>query len=331
MRKNDVTPQKVFSRRDFIKLACMYFGGALIAIACANRNLGDEINYASLTDELGSPVTPLSQIQSFGNFYEFTRSHYEIKNLAKNLQTSPWEIEVTGLVKNPKTYTLEDLKTFGEDEYIYRFRCLEAWSLVIPWRGFQLKKLLEEVQPTADAKFVRFVSLNDPEQFPGQDSSQYAEWIQSGARGADAFRGNMGEFKDSPFVWPYAEALRIDEAMHDLTLIATGLYGQSLAPENGSPVRVVVPWKYSYKSIKTIVKIELTAEQPPTFWNQAIPEEFGFYGNVNPDVPHPRWGQARELSLTGDNEGEVIATLPFNGYTSQVAHLYKDMNLKINY
>ena len=331
MQDTNITPPQAFGRRDFIKLACMYFGGALIANACANRNLGDEINYATLTDELGGAVTPLSQIQSFGNFYEFTRSHYEIKNLSKNLRTSPWQIEVGGLVENPKTYTLEDLKAFGEDEYIYRFRCLEAWSLVIPWQGFQLKKLLEEVKPTPEARFVRFESLNSPEQFPGQDSSQYAEWIQSGSRGSTALAGKMGEFKDSPFVWPYVESLRLDEAMHDLTLIATGLYGKALSPENGAPIRIVVPWKYSYKSPKMIVKIELTAEQPSTFWNMAIPEEFGFYGNVNPDVPHPRWSQARELNLTGDNEGEVISTLPFNGYTSQVAYLYNDLDLKINY
>ena len=331
MQESNFTPQQAFNRRDFIKLACMYFGGALVANACAKLNVGDEINYAALTDELGNSITPLDQIQSFGNYYEYTRSHYEIKRLAQNLKTTPWQIEVTGLVNKPKTYTVEDLQAFGDDEYTYRFRCLEAWSLVIPWRGFQLKKLLEEVEPAPEAKFVRFESLKSPEQFPGQDSSQYAEWLHSGSRGTTALYGNMGELKDSPFVWPYAEVLRLDEALHDLTLIATGLYGQPLSPENGAPIRVVVPWKYSYKSPKAIVKIELTAEQPATFWNAAIPEEFGFYGNVNPDVPHPRWSQARELNLTGENNGVVTATLPFNGYTSQVSHLYKGMDLKVNY
>ena len=331
MSEPSITSEQAFSRRDFLKLACRYFGGALVANACARHTLGDELDYASLTDELGNSVTPLSQIQSFGNFYEFTRSHYEIKKLAKNLQTSPWQVEITGLVNKPKTYALEDLQALEEDKYIYRFRCLEAWSLVIPWQGFPLKKLLEKAEPTSDARFVRFESLYSPQQFPGQDPGQYAEWIRSGSRGNTALAGNMGELKDSPFVWPYTEALRLDEAMHDLTIMATGMYGQPLAPENGAPVRVVVPWKYGFKNPKAITKIELTAEQPITFWQTAIPEEFGFYGNVNPDVPHPRWSQARELSLTGENKGTVIATLPFNGYISQVSHLYKGVDLKANY
>jgi len=221
-----------------------------------------------------------------------------VANLAKDFPTSPWNIEVSGLVKNPQIYSLEDLRKFLPEERIYRLRCVEAWSMVIPWIGFPLHKLLDEVQPTSEAKYVQFTALYDPQSMPGQGS----------------------EF----LTWPYVEGLRLDEAMHDLTLLATGLYGQPLPNQDGAPIRLVVPWKYGFKNIKAIVKIELVNYQPSTLWMQAGPSEYGFYANVNPNVDHPRWSQAteRRIGETGRRK-----TLMFNGYEEQVASLYAGMDL----
>jgi sulfoxide reductase catalytic subunit YedY len=205
-------------------------------------------------------------------------------------------------VNNPKTYGIEDLLKFPQEERVYRLRCVEAWSMVIPWTGFTLASLLNEVEPTSDAKFVRFETVYRPEEMPGQKSPFYP--------------------------WPYQEGLRLDEAMHDLTILATGLYGMPMPNPNGAPIRLVVPWKYGFKSIKSIVKIELTAEQPSTLWNSIGSNEYGFYSNVNPDRPHPRWSQASERRI-----GELgrRPTMMFNGYAEQVASLYEGMDLIENY
>lgn len=322
-----ITPERIFlSRRDFLKIS-----GTALAALLLNTSCGDgTVNYDLLTDEFGDSVTSREQIQSYGNYYEFSRSHTEMGELSKGLDTSSWQLEVGGLVKNPRTYSLADLEDFRLKEYIYRMRCLEAWSLVVPWWGFPLAKLIEAAEPSAEAKFVRFEGMYAPKQFPAQDESRYQEWLQSGFRGQIEGLGNMAP-ADAPYKWPYVEALRLDEAMHPLTLLATGAYKKPLPSANGAPLRLIVPWKYGFKSIKAVTKIDLVAEQPETFWNRATPEEFGFYGNVNPDVPHPRWNQAIELRLENENNGTAIATLPFNGYARDVAHLYKGMDLEKNY
>jgi len=207
------------------------------------------------------------------------------------------------MVNKPGTFGIEDiLQKFPREERIYRLRCVEAWSMVIPWLGFPLSKLLEEVEPTSDAKYVRFETLLDPEQMPGQ--------------------------RDGWFEWPYVEGLRLDEAMHDLTILSTGLYGKELLPQNGAPLRLVVPWKYGFKSIKSIVRIDLVSEMPTSLWMAASPNEYGFYANVNPEVNHPRWSQASERRI---GETGRRPTLMFNGYEEEVAKLYAGMDLRANY
>jgi sulfoxide reductase catalytic subunit YedY len=251
---------------------------------------------------LRAELTPFESVAGYNNFYEFTLSKTRVADLAAGFKTSPWEVEVGGLVNNPRTFGLEDLLAFEQEERIYRMRCVEAWSMVIPWNGFPLSRLLQEVEPTSDAQFVRFETLYDPEQMPGL--------------------GN-------PVLdWPYVEGLRLDEAMHDLTILATGLYGKDLLPQNGAPVRLVVPWKYGFKSIKSIVKIELVAERPVSSWMAASPREYGFFANVNPNVPHPRWSQASERVI---GEGRRRETELFNGYGEEVASLYGDMSLSENF
>ncbi len=254
-------------------------------------------------DELGDKLTPYDSVTTYNNFYEFTTDKEGVAPLARGFKIAPWTVAVTGLVHKPMTFGVEDLlKRYAQQERIYRLRCVEAWSMVIPWLGFPLAELLKEVEPTAQAKYVRFETLLDPAQMPGQKS-----------------RG---------FTWPYAEGLRLDEAMHDLTILSTGLYGKLLLPQNGAPLRLVAPWKYGFKSIKSIVKIELVAEQPTSLWMAAAPDEYGFYANVNPEVSHPRWSQASERRI-----GELSRrrTLPFNGYADQVASLYTGLDLRKNY
>ena len=250
------------------------------------------------TDELGNELTSFEAVTNYNNFYEFTTRKEGVAGLAQDFQTSPWEVTVGGLVRYPKTYDLDDLRRFDQEERIYRMRCVEGWSMVIPWSGFPLARVLEEVEPMSEAKYVRFETLYDPEQLPGQKSGYYQ--------------------------WPYIEGLRIDEAMHDLTILSTGLYGSPMLPQNGAPVRLVVPWKYGFKSIKSVVKIDLVEEMPTSLWMAAAPHEYGFYANVNPDVDHPRWSQAseRRIGETGRQE-----TLSFNGYTEEVADLYAGMDL----
>lgn len=291
---SEITPKHVYlSRRDFLKAAGIAGAGALLA-ACAPSAVTE-----STPTALPDVPNSFEDITNYNNYYEFSTDKQAVAPLAKDFQTRPWDVEVTGLVNNPKTYAIEDLlKKFPSEERIYRLRCVEAWSMVIPWMGFPLAKLLAEAEPTSDAKFVRFVAVYRPEEMPGQKSPFYD--------------------------WPYQEGLRLDEAMHDLTLLATGLYGDLLPNQNGAPLRLVVPWKYGFKSIKGIVKIELTDTQPQTLWSTASPNEYGFYANVNPNVPHPRWSQASERRI-----GELgrRPTLMFNGYEEEVAYLYEGMDL----
>jgi sulfoxide reductase catalytic subunit YedY len=253
-------------------------------------------------DELGDPLTTEPEINNYNNFYEFSLDKAAVAALAQGYETSPWSVEVGGLVENPRTFTMDDLLAYPQEERIYRMRCVEAWSMVIPWIGFPLAKLLDDVQPTDEAQFVRFETVYDPENMPGQ-------------------RGGS-------ILWPYVEGLRLDEAMHDLTILATGLYAKPLTPQTGAPIRLVVPWKYGFKSIKSIVKIDLVAEMPTSTWMGWAPHEYGFYANVNPDVTHPRWSQASERRI---GETRRRRTLLFNGYEDEVAQLYEDMDLKVWY
>ena len=308
IRSSEITPKHVYlSRRDFMKAATIATGAALLA-ACAptvteEPQSAKPVPTSTATDELGDPVNTYKDITNYNNYYEFSTDKQAVAGLAQGFTVSPWTIEVGGLVNNPQTFGIEDLlKDFQQEERIYRLRCVEAWSMVIPWTGFTLASLLKVVEPTSDAKYVRFETVYRPEEMRGQKSELYP--------------------------WPYQEGLRLDEAMHDLTFLATGLYGEPNVPQNGAPIRLVVPWKYGFKSIKSIVKIELVAEQPSTLWNTIAPNEYGFYSNVNPDVDHPRWSQATERRI---GELNRRATLSFNGYGEQVASLYDGMDLSVNY
>jgi sulfoxide reductase catalytic subunit YedY len=319
---SEITPKSLYlSRRDFLKAAGIVTGSVLLA-ACnvpaggapdGNEQAASDTPSPSMgaspdapvptsngtTDELGNPLNTFEEITNYNNFYEFSTDKQAVAMVSKDFKTNPWSVEVGGLVKNPKTYSLEDLlKLFPQEERIYRLRCVEAWSMVIPWNGFPLASLLKEVEPASDAKYVRFESIYDPEQMPGQKSPFYN--------------------------WPYQEGLRLDEAMNDLAILATGLYGEPMPNQDGAPIRLVVPWKYGFKSIKSIVKIELVDYEPATLWSSASPNEYGFYSNVNPEVSHPRWSQSSERRI-----GELgrRPTLMFNGYAEQVSYLYEGMDL----
>ena len=306
---SEVTPKRLYlSRRQFIGSAGAALAGAVALAACKGKLPGNTAtpgapNYTGpTTDELGASLTSFQDITHYNNYYEFSTDKSAVADLVTNFPTSPWNIEVSGLVNNPKTYTIADLQKFQPELRIYRHRCVEAWSMVIPWTGFPLHKLLDEVQPTSEATFVKFTAIYDPKYMPLEGSNLLP--------------------------WPYLEGLRMDEAMHDLTLLVTGMYGETLPKQDGAPIRLVVPWKYGFKSIKAIIKIELVNTQPPTLWDTADPTEYGFYANVNPNVNHPRWSQATERRI-----GEVgrINTLMFNGYEKDVASLYAGMDLKKNY
>ena len=299
------------SRRDFIKTAGVLTGSAILA-ACtpnAKETASPQAEATSpktepdKTDEFGDPLTSFDDVTHYNNYYEFSENKEAVVPLSKNFKTKPWTVEVSGLVNRPKTYSIEDLLAkFTQEERIYRLRCVEGWSMVIPWTGFSLANLLKEVEPSSDAKFVRFETVLRHEEMKGQGNRFYP--------------------------WPYEEGLRLDEAMHDLTLFATGLYGISLPTQNGAPIRLVVPWKYGFKSIKAIVKIELTRTQPNTFWKTVSPKEYGFYSNVNPNHPHPRWLQISERRI---GELNRRPTLMFNGYADEVAYLYDGMDLDLSY
>jgi len=246
--------------------------------------------------------TPKEAVTNYNNFYEFDTSKSGVAYAAKGFITRPWEVSVEGLVNKPKVFDISDLLKFPLEERVYRLRCVEGWSMVIPWIGFPLSQLLEKVEPTSQAKYVAFQTLLDPKRMPNQ--------------------------RTGVLDWPYVEGLRLDEAMHPLTILATGMYGETLPPQDGAPIRLVVPWKYGFKSIKSIVKITLVNSQPPTTWNIQAPDEYGFYSNVNPNVPHPRWSQATERRI---GEYGRRNTLLFNGYADQVAKLYTGMDLVQNF
>jgi methionine sulfoxide reductase catalytic subunit len=308
---SEITPKQVYlSRRDFIKTAGVIAGSVALA-ACVPQVVVTKqppatptgSTTSAKTDELGNNVNTFEDISNYNNYYEFTTDKEGVARLAKDFQTSPWDVEVYGLVNKPHKFGVEDLvKKFQPEERTYRLRCVEAWSMVIPWVGFPLAKLLKEVEPTSDAKYVRFETIFKPDVMPGQ--------------------------KEPWYPWPYQEGLRLDEAMHDLTLLATGLYNGELPAQNGGGIRLVVPWKYGFKSAKAIIKIELTAEQPKTMWSTIAPSEYGFYANVNPEVDHPRWSQHTERRIGEFNRRN---TLMFNGYEEQVASLYQGMDLRANY
>ena len=307
---SEITPENVYlNRRNFIRAGLI--AGTTLATgltyryfnpAAPGQNSTQEIEGVKTSDltslDLADAPNSFTDITNYNNFYEFSTDKRAVASESEALVTRPWTVEVGGLVQKPRTFDIEELLKFDQEERIYRLRCVEAWSMVIPWIGFPLKKLLDEVEPFGVAKYVAFETLYDPNRMQSSFSA-----------GID---------------FPYVEGLRLDEALHPLTILATGLYGRVLPNPNGAPIRLVVPWKYGFKSIKSIVKITLTDVEPPTTWNIAAPDEYGFYSNVNPAVDHPRWSQQTERRI---GETRRRATLPFNGYADEVAHLYDGMDL----
>ncbi|MFN2398842.1 MAG: protein-methionine-sulfoxide reductase catalytic subunit MsrP [Gemmatimonadaceae bacterium] len=305
---SEITPEGVYlNRRNFIAAAG---GAAFLAVSgaawprVAVSATTNKRRVGSVDSEIGEDkLTPYEDITTYNNFYEFGTDKGDPAENAHTLRPRPWSVAVTGLVKRPAVFQLEDLlKPHKVQERIYRLRCVEGWSMVIPWLGFPLADFIRRVEPTASAKYVEFTTLYDPKQMPGQ--------------------------RRAVLDWPYKEGLRLDEAMHPLTILAVGLYGKTLPNQNGAPLRLVVPWKYGFKSIKSIVQMRFTETQPDTAWNLAAPDEYGFYSNVNPEVDHPRWSQASERRI---GEFRRRRTLPFNGYGDQVARLYAGMDLKKNF
>ena len=318
---SEVTPRRIYEeRRDLIKLMAAGAAGAALASWASRAALaqGAAARPGKLAALPGArsgvagavtmeKLTDYKDASSYNNFYEFGTDKADPASNAQSLQTSPWSVEVEGLVRKPGRYTLEDLlKLSAQEERIYRLRCVEGWSMVIPWVGYSLSELIKRVEPLGSAKFVEFVTLADPKTMPFV-----------GTRVLD---------------WPYAEGLRMDEAMHPLTLLTFGMYGEVLPKQNGAPVRLVVPWKYGFKSAKSLVKIRFTEKQPGTAWNKAASNEYGFYSNVNPNVDHPRWSQASERRIGEDGLlSKKRKTLMFNGYEAQVGQLYAGMDLKKNF
>jgi len=304
---SEITPKQVYlTRRDFMKAASVIAGSfALVACNVApvkNTPSGTNVGTQPPNTSGDTPNT-FEEITNYNNYYEFTTDKQGVATLAKDFRTSPWDVEISGMVNNPGKYSVDDLvKKYQPEERVYRLRCVEGWSMVIPWVGFPLSKLISDIEPTSDAKYVRFETIYKPEDMPGQKQSSYP--------------------------WPYQEGLRLDEAMNNLTLLATGLYGGELPAQSGGGIRLVVPWKYGFKSIKAVIKIELTDKKPATLWSTIAPNEYGFYANVNPQVDHPRWSQASERRI---GEYSRRDTLMFNGYAEQVSYLYEGMDLRENY
>jgi methionine sulfoxide reductase catalytic subunit len=298
---SEITPEsRYLNRRQFIAAAGVAAGSIVAPALLGARGVRPPARGFRRDDER---PTPFEDITTYNNYYEFGTGKDDPSRNAGAFRTRPWSVEIAGEVARPRTVNLEDiLHRFPSVERVYRLRCVEAWSMVIPWQGFPLRDLINWVQPTSRARFVEFTTILAPDQMPGQR------------------RGVLP--------WPYVEALRMDEAMHPLTILATGLYGRTLPNQDGAPLRLVVPWKYGFKSGKALVKIRFAQEMPATTWNIAAPEEYGFYANVNPDVDHPRWSQARERRI-----GEFLRrpTLMLNGYGDQVASLYAGMDLRRNY
>ncbi|MDM8545595.1 protein-methionine-sulfoxide reductase catalytic subunit MsrP [Candidatus Venteria ishoeyi] len=302
---SEITPKSVYlQRRQFIQNTLGLGALALLPEALQAKSSDFPCLKKSPYSTSETP-TPYDKVTNYNNFYEFGSSKSAPALLAKYFKTTPWSVRIDGAVEKPGTYTLEDiLKPHTLEERIYRLRCVEAWSMVIPWVGFPLADLLKRFGPTANAKYVAFETLHDPEQMPGQKSRFSLDW-------------------------PYVEGLRMDEAMHPLTILAVGLYGETLPKQNGAPLRLVVPWKYGFKSIKSIVRIHFTETRPATTWGRMGPDEYGFYANVNPAVDHPRWSQKTERKLGGGFFSSLFKqeTRFLNGYAEQVGHLYAGMDL----
>ena len=313
---SDITPRAIYEqRRDLIKLLAGGAAGAVLAGWASRDAMAQTPRPGKLAALPGArsavagavtmeKVTAYADATSYNNFYEFGTDKADPARHAHALQTSPWSVVVEGLVAKPGRFGLEELlKLSAQEERIYRLRCVEGWSMVIPWVGYSLAELIRRVEPLGSAKYVEFVTLADPKQMPG--------------------------LRSRVLDWPYTEALRLDEALHPLTLLTFGMYGEVLPNQNGAPVRLVVPWKYGFKSAKSIVRIRFTERQPLTAWNRSAPQEYGFYSNVNPEVDHPRWSQATERRIGEDGLfARKRPTLPFNGYGAQVASLYAGMDLK---
>lgn len=327
LSENQATPESVYhQRRDILKK----LGIAAVGLPLSTNAHAGLFDFISSPEEQavdhrrqlsGSPsslsnstlsLTPEDKVLHYNNFYEFGTDKSSPAIRAEKFITDPWKVTIDGMVNKPFSLDYDDLfNQFTLEERIYRLRCVEAWSMNIPWIGFSLRDIIKKADPQQRAKYVAFETLYDPKQMPGQASSRLGGGIE----------------------YPYVEGLRIDEAMHPLTMISVGLYGKTLAPQNGAPLRLVVPWKYGFKSIKSIVRIHLTDQQPPTTWNRLAASEYGFYANVNPNVDHPRWSQASERFI---GQGNVFSsrrqpTLMFNGYAEEVASLYQGMDLKRNY
>jgi sulfoxide reductase catalytic subunit YedY len=313
IKASDITDKDVFlSRRFFLRGAAL--SASVLGTGWLYRHFATPSQESAVGEKIADLKTPsgatvpaideartsYQDITHYNNFYEFSTDKEAVASRARNFITRPWTVEVGGLVQKPKTFDIDELiKIAPQEERVYRHRCVEQWSMVIPWVGFPLAKLLDQVQPTSQAKYVAFQTLADPKLMPN---------LRSGV-----------------LDWPYVEGLRLDEALHPLTILATGLYGETLPPQDGAPLRLVVPWKYGYKSIKSIVRITLVDSEPPTTWNLAAPREYGFYSNVNPNVDHPRWSQKTEQRI---GEFGRRDTLMFNGYGEQVASLYDGMDLR---
>jgi len=303
LRSSEITPRAAYlRRREFLAALGLGAIGAPATVAA-------QFKTRETTDVFDDPLTPKSSVTSYNNYYEFGPQKSDPGAYAGTLTTKPWNIKIDGLVAKPGTYALEDLSASTMvEERVYRMRCVEGWSMVIPWLGVSLVSVLKRVEPLGSASFVAFETVVRP----------------------DEMRGQNGLFQ--LLDWPYVEGLRLDEAMHPLTLLATGLYGEDLLGQNGAPIRLVVPWKYGFKGIKSITRITLLEKQPKTSWNTLAPSEYGFYANVNPAVDHPRWSQATERRIA---EGGLFTrrrpTLPFNGYADQVAQLYSDMDLRADF
>jgi methionine sulfoxide reductase catalytic subunit len=294
---SEITPPEIFQQRRL-----------LLKTGLATAVMGTGLwTKTSQAVEEKLQATSAEHVKNYTNYYEFSYNKQDPTELAQKMRISPWSVEISGAVEKPGVYHLEDiLKAHPVLERIYRFRCVEAWSMVVPWLGFPLADLLKQFKPTANAKFVQFTTAQQPDTMPNLSSNRV-------------------------LVWPYTEALRMDEAMHPLTLLATGMYGEALPKQNGAPLRLIVPWKYGFKSIKAIVKIHFLENQPISSWNRIAPSEYGFYANVNPAVPHPRWSQSSERVLGAGLFTPRRATELFNGYAEQVASLYSNLNLVRNF
>ncbi len=323
IKSSEITPENVyFNRRSFLRAGLL--AGTTLATAGVYRYFNPPPPKEIVTAEIENIAKPenfraeaapnsFEDITNYNNFYEFSTSKTAVARKAEDFITAPWTIQIGGLVQKPRVFGIEELLKFEQEERIYRFRCVEGWSMIIPWVGFPLKKLLDAVEPLGTAKYVAFQTFYDGANPKGAEIKLPA--------GANSMQSSFSAGID----FPYVEGLRLDEALHPLTILATGLYGKQMPNQNGAPIRLIVPWKYGFKSIKSIVKITLTDIEPPTTWNIAAPKEYGFYSNVNPNVNHPRWSQATERRIGELGRRE---TLMFNGYSDEVASLYDGIDLK---